>query len=104
MKKKFISIFFTLFLLAGVLFYLNLPDYHVFNSISISNQNTRDTTLEVVVYKYWDIDNIILKIEKSHNKINGTPTTLEINLYYSRWLIRYGEKPFKIVRFEYGEK
>jgi hypothetical protein len=41
------------------------------------------------------------KIETEHNKINGTPTTLEINLYYSAWLIRYGEKPFKTVVFEY---
>ncbi len=104
MKKKFIAIFFTLCLFVGILYYLSLPDYHVFNSISTSNQNTRDTALKVVVYKYWKIDDTILKIEKEHNKINGTPTTLEINLYYSRWLIRYGEQPFKTVGFEYGEK
>ena len=49
----------------------------------------------------WGIDETIRKIETEHNKINGTPTTLEINLYYSAWLIRYGEKPFKTVVFEY---
>jgi hypothetical protein len=69
--------------------------------MSFSNQGTRDTELTVIVYKYWGIDETIRKIETEHNKINGTPTTLEINLYYSVWLIRYGEKPFKTVVFEY---
>ena len=55
----------------------------------------------ICFYKYWGIDETIRKIETEHNKINGTPTTLEINLYYSAWLIRYGEKPFKTVVFEY---
>lgn len=87
MKKQFIVILFILCLFAGISYYINLPDYHVFNSLSLSSQNTRDTTLDVVVYKYWKIDNTIQKIEEEHNKINGTPTTLEINLYYSQQLI-----------------
>lgn len=81
--------------------YTQSADYHVRNSMSFSNQGTRDTELTVIVYKYWGIDETIRKIETEHNKINGTPTTLEINLYYSAWLIRYGEKPFKTVVFEY---
>ncbi len=85
-------------------FYISLPDYRIFNSISYSNQDTRDTTLKVVVYKYWEINDTIKKIEEEHNKINGTPTTLEINLYYSKLLIRYGKKPFKTVMFEYNQK
>ena len=46
--------------------------------MSFSNQGTRDTELTVIVYKYWGIDETIRKIETEHNKINGTPTTLEI--------------------------
>ena len=69
--------------------------------MSFSNQGTRDTALTVIVYKYWGIDETIRKIETEHNKINGTPTTLEINLYYSACLIRYGENPFKTVVFKY---
>ena len=80
MKIKVITTFLLFCLIAGICYYISLPDYHVRNSMSFSNQGTRDT---------------------EHNKINGTPTTLEINLYYSAWLIRYGEKPFKTVVFEY---
>ena len=87
MKIKVITTFLLFCLIAGICYYISLPDYHVRNSMSFSNQGTRDTELT--------------KIETEHNKINGTPTTLEINLYYSAWLIRYGEKPFKTVVFEY---
>lgn len=103
MKKKLIITFFVLCLLAGISYYISLPDYRIFNSISFSNQDTRDTALKVVVYKYWDIDDTIKKIKEEHNKINGTPTTLEINLYYSQRLIQYGEQPFKTITFEHDE-
>ena len=96
-----VTTFLLFCLIAGICYYISLPDYHVRNSMSFSNQGTRDTELTVIVYKYWGIDETIRKIETEHNKINGTPTTLEINLYYSAWLIRYGEKPFKTVVFEY---
>lgn len=96
-----VTTFLSFCLIAGICYYISLPDYHVRNSMSFSNQGTRDTELTVIVYKYWGIDETIRKIETEHNKINGTPTTLEINLYYSAWLIRYGEKPFKTVVFEY---
>lgn len=104
MKKKLIITFLVLCLFVGIAYYISLPDYHVFNSVSFGSQETRDTTLDVVVYKYWEIDDTIREIEEKHNKINGTPTTLEINLYFLRRLIRYGEQPFKTVIFEYSEK
>lgn len=72
--------------------------------MSSSNQGTRDTDLIVIIYKYRGIDDTIREIEAEHNKINGTPTTLEINLYYSAWLICYGEQPFKTVIIEYSKK
>ena len=101
MKKKIIAISLMLCLSIGISYYISLPDYHIFNSISYSGQNTRDTTIDVVIYKYWGISNTIQEIEKEHNQINGTPTSLEINLYYSRWFIRYREQPFKTIKFEY---
>ncbi len=78
MKKKLIITLFVLCLLIGISYYISLPDYRIFNSISYSNQDTRDTTLKVVVYKYWEINDTIKKIEEEHNKINGTPTTLKL--------------------------
>lgn len=103
MKRKFAITILIFLLLVVICYYISLPDYHVHSSMSFSNQSTRDTELTVIVYKYWGIDETIQKIVAEHNKINGTPTTLEINLYYSQWLIRYGEQPFKTVIIEYNE-
>lgn len=83
---------------------VNLPDYSVVNSMSFSSANTRETEIKVVVYKYWNLNEIIKSIEQEHNKINGVPTSLEINLYYSRWHIRHGIGPFKTVVFHYKQK
>lgn len=82
MKKKIIATITMLCLLTVLYNYLRLPDYHITNSISFSSADTRDTELTVIVYKCWKIDGLIKDIENEHNKINGTPTTLEIKLYY----------------------
>ena len=77
MKKKIIATITMLCLLTVLYNYLRLPDYHITNSMSLSSADTRDTELTVIVYKCWGIDGVIKDIENEHNKINGTPTTLE---------------------------
>ena len=56
MKKKLLFATIILVLLAGVLYYISLPDYLVFNSMSFSNGANRDTELQVIVYQYWNTD------------------------------------------------
>ena len=51
MKKKLLFATIILILLAGVLYYISLPDYLVFNSMSFSNGTNRDTELQVIVYQ-----------------------------------------------------
>lgn len=85
MKKKLLFATIILVLLAGVLYYISLPDYLVFNSMSFSNGANRDTELQVIVYQYWNTDEVVAEIEAEHNQINGTPTILTINLYHSKW-------------------
>ena len=50
-EKELYCNIFALCLFAGISYYLSLPDYHVFNSISTSGEHTRDSTLKVVVLK-----------------------------------------------------
>ena len=69
MKKKLIITLFVLCLLIGISYYISLPDYRIFNSISYSNQDTRETTLKVVVYKYWEINDTIKKSKKNTTKL-----------------------------------
>ena len=82
----------------------NHSNYHITNSMSFSSADTRDTELTVIVYKCWGIDGVIKDIENEHNKINGTPTTLEINLYYPTYYLHNNSKPFRTVTIEYNKK
>ena len=92
MKKKIIAPITILCLLTILYNYLRLPDYHITNSISFSSADTRDT------------DGVIKDIENEHNKINGTPTTLEINLYYPTYYLHNNSKPFRTTTIEYNKK
>ena len=101
MKRKIIVATITILLYLAIGYYISLPDYEVVNSMSFSSENTRDTEIKVVVYKLIDVDKTVRRIEEEHNKINGVPTSLEINMYRSRWFLRHGIAPFKTVRYEY---
>ena len=103
MKKRIVTLCLILCLFIGICYYISLPDYQILSSMSFSDKSSRDTTLKVVVYKYWGIDKTIKDIEAEHNGINGTPTTLKMNLYYSAKFIRYGEQPFKTVEMKYDK-
>ena len=70
------------------------PDYLAFNSMSFSNGANRDTELQVIVYQYWNTDEVIAEIEAEHNQINGTPTIPTINLYHSKWSFHNGYDHF----------
>ena len=72
--------------------------------MSFSSADIRDTELTVIVYKCWGIDGVIKDIENEHNKINSTPTTLEINLYYPTYYLHNNSKPFRTVTIEYNKK
>ena len=101
MKKKLLFSTIILILLAGILYYISLPDYLVFNSMPFSNGANRDTELQVIVYQYCNIDEVIAEIETEHNQINGTPTTLTINLHHSKLSFHNGYKPFYTTPINY---
>ena len=104
MKRKMVILLISVILLSAIYYYISLPDYVVVNSISFSSKNTRDTEIKVVIYKYHDIDNTVKAIEQEHNRINGTPTSLEMDLYYSRWHLRQGTGPYKTLIFNNTHK
>ena len=71
MEKKLLFVAIILIFLAGVLYYISLPD------------------------------KVVEEIEAEHNQINGTPTTLTINLYHSKWSFHKGYEPFHTTTINY---
>lgn len=97
MWKKSILILSIAVLLFGLYYYIQLPDYLEMSSMSFSSQNRRETELNVIVYRYWDLDELVHDIQEQHNRINGIPTELEIRLFPSKWHLRHGKEPFQTV-------
>lgn len=96
LKKKLL---FLIVVLLGIVYYFTLPDYEIHSSVSFSNRGTRETELNVIVYQYWEIEELAERIRAEHNMINGTPTKLKINMYYSEWSLRESEV-FKTIIYE----
>ena len=96
-KRKIIFLCVVLFLVVGASwYYVSLPDYYIRNSFAQSSgkgdTRRRDVELEVIAPKFYiDSEELMNKIRKEHNEINGEPTTLEITLYRSLWHKRHGK-------------
>lgn len=80
--------------------YYNVSDYRIINAFTFSASNFRRTELKVVVYRFWDIDNIIGKIEEEHTRINREAIVLKLNLFYPECFFWHGKEAFEIVSIE----
>ena len=98
-SKKTILIGIAVLILFSWIYYIQLPDYRIWNSRSNGNGSEKETELNVIIYKY--MDGTIIEIEEEHNKIDGMPATLEINVYLSVWQIKEGFDPYKTVDIDY---
>lgn len=96
----------TAFIVIRVYDYLNKPEkpeFEIVNSFSqsytmVGGQRCRDTDLNVIVYKNFDDDELYKRIEYEHNRINGEPTELKIDLY--KYEIKNNE-PYKTITIDY---
>lgn len=96
MKRKKIIVAVIVFFI-GIFYCYNVPDYRITNAFAFSSNNFRRTELKVIVYRFWDVDNIIKKIEEENTRINGKPTILQLDLFYPEFFFWYNEKAFKII-------
>ena len=91
------------FILLGYIYYLRLPEFHIMHSYSMSytmvgGQRCRDTDLNVIVYKNFNDPDLYKRVKEEHNRINGEPTELKIDLY--KYEIKNNE-PYKTITIDY---
>lgn len=80
--SKRLTAVFILIILTGWLYYESLPDFRIRHSfVAISDYGT-ETTLDVTTYKIFNSTELYQEIANKHNRINGQPNKLEINLYF----------------------
>ena len=69
-------------MLAGMIYYIKLPSYTVRHSTNMSTSNYLETSLDIDVYKIFVGKSFYEEIADNHNRLNGTPDKLEMNLYF----------------------
>lgn len=97
-KKMIIGIIIYLIFLT---WYARLPDYREHSSSISSSQNYRATNLKVIVYKAHYFSSLYEEIAEKHNRINGTPSKLTLELYFSKRAINNGQSPYRTIVFDY---
>ena len=78
--KRFTAIF-VLVILTSWLYYESLPNFHIRHSFVKISDSGVETTLDVITYKMFNNAELYQEIANEHNRINGIPNRLEINLY-----------------------
>ena len=79
------------------------PEFEIVNSFlqsytMVGGQRCRDTDLNVIVYKNFNDPDLYKRVKEEHNRINGEPTELKIDLY--KYEIKNNE-PYKTITIDY---
>ena len=74
-----------------------IPSYTINSSTNMSASNYVETSLDVQVYKEFGGKSFYEEIADNHNRLNGKPDRLEMNLY----LLNYR---YRTVIFDYEEQ
>lgn len=93
----------TAFIVVRVYFYISKPEFEIKGSFAqsytmVGGQRCRDTDISVVVYKNFNDPDLYKRVKTEHNRINGEPTKLTINLY--KYSVKDNE-PYRIVVIDY---
>jgi len=93
----------TAFIVVRVYFYLNKPEFEITGSFAqsytmVGGQRCRDTDISVIVYKNFNDPDLYKRVKEEHNRINGEPTELKIDLY--KYEIKNNE-PYKTITIDY---
>lgn len=87
----------------SAIYYANLPDYEVLSSYSKSSSGGhRETDIDVAVYRQQYSEEMYRRIEIEHNRLNGEPETLTINLYPSDPERMKGINPYAVIYIDYA--
>lgn len=107
-KKRKISAFivFACLVILIIESYNEQPEFRIYNSFIQSyttkdDSERRDTEINVIVYRNYNDENLYKRIESEHNRINGQPTELKINLYKWDSDIKKGYNPYKTIVIDY---
>lgn len=105
MKKKvliLLGVAVSILLICGVVWYIRLPEFDVFQSYALSADNFRHDDVRVIVYKNHNDEEMFKRIEDEVNKFAGAPNTqITLRLFHSKREVIDGKEPYTIIEIDY---
>lgn len=91
-----------LMLTIHIIYYSTLPSFQIYNSFVLMTNEGRETEINVIIYKDKN-EEVYKAIEQEHNRVNGIPKTLKINLFNADKEIKKGIAPYSVIFIDYTE-
>lgn len=100
MNRKSMTIYtIILIVLVVTIYYMQLPEYKIYKSISGEGADYKETDLYVIVYKSFNLEKTTKKIVSQYTKMNGTPNKLTIWLFRNEYDANHGNE---FMAYEYA--
>ena len=99
--KRLLLLFILLLLFSSTYNFYSRDEFEFRSGYAHQGGSTRHSVMNVVVNRNWHDDELPERVEAQFILMNGKPTTLKLNLYYSIWHLRYGAEPYKTLYYEY---
>ena len=100
-KRGLIAIALVIYLIF-LIWYIRLPEYRQLSSSNETSYNYRESNLKIIVYKAHYMKALYEEIAEKHNRLNGTPNKLTLELYFSESAFKMGH-PYRTIVFDYDE-
>lgn len=102
-KKDVFVAFLFLISLIFLIWYAGVDDYKEYSSINYTSADYVETRSKIVVHKAHYISLLYDEIAEKHNRLNGAPNKLTLELYFSERALRKG-RPYRTVVFDYDNQ
>lgn len=103
-SKKDVFVAFVLIIsLIFLVWYASIDDYKEYSSINYTSSGYVETRSKIVVHKAHYISLLYEEIAEKHNRLNGAPNKLTLELYFSERALMEG-RPYRTVVFDYDNQ
>lgn len=102
-KKDVLVAFLLIISLIFVVWYASIDDYKEYSSINYTSAGYEETRIKIVVHKAHYLSLLYEEIAEKHNRLNGAPNKLTLELYFSGGALKKG-RPYRTVVFDYDNQ
>lgn len=102
--KRILFLIICTLLIFNVYTFYNRREFEFRSGYSHQGGSTRHSSMNVVVNRNWYDDSLPERIEAQFILMNGRPTTLKLNLYYSVRHLHSDDEPYMTLYYDYSDQ